>query len=133
MKFDRYKILIEHYTNQISSWDWPKIKDNAYTNCRANDSNDSVYGQSWLGTALGMYPSGKIYAFWTSNQTKADITKDECFIEALNKVAQDHEMHIDYSDDGDLLACVTVDEAAQVKRYITERDQELGEEIFNFD
>jgi len=131
MKFDRYKILIKHYTNEIIGWDWAKIKDNALTNCRVSEDEETVYGQSWLGTPFGIYPSGKVYAFWTSNQTRSDVTKDQCFVEALEKVAQDNDMFIDYSEDGDFLACVVVEELAQVKMYITSKDQELAESILS--
>lgn len=129
MKFDRYEILVNHYKAQILSWDWEKIKDNALTNCRADDDNNVVYGQAWLGTALGLYPSGKIYTFWTTNQKRSDIIKDECFREALEAIAEVNGMFIDYSEDGDFLALTSVDVADQVKGYITQKDQELGEEI----
>lgn len=133
MSFDRYKILIAKYTNEIEAWGWDKIKANAYENCVADRDSETVCGKAWLGTPLGLYPSGKIYAFWTSNQTKADMIKDQCFVEALDKAAQDNGMFIDHNDEGDFLACVVIDEDTQVRRYVTDEDQELGESLLNCD
>jgi hypothetical protein len=128
MTFNRHATLVKHYKNEVSGWDWAKIKEAALENCRTNDDQDSVYGISWLGTPLGIYPSGKIYAFWTSNQTRADVAKDEAFIEALEAVAEEQGMFIDY--DEDIFACIHVTNKEEVKGFITSEDADLAEQIF---
>jgi hypothetical protein len=101
MPFDRYEILFNHYAEKIGKWDWVEIERRLTDyepegfDARYDDPLEGVY----IGTTRGVFPSGKIYAPWTTNQTRADVIKDECFSEALQSEAQRRGMFIDYFDD----------------------------------
>ncbi len=55
------------YKPQIRGWNWEHIKANLGKFFKQEDGEP--YATMWVGTQLGIMPSGKIYAFWTSNQT----------------------------------------------------------------
>lgn len=119
MAFNRYDILTAKYTKEIEQWDWDCIKEDALTNCFVDE--DNIIASSWLGTPFGIYPSGKIYTFWTSNQTRSDVIKDACFIEALERVAEENGMFISY--DEDISAQIVVEDIFRPEiRFITEED-----------
>jgi hypothetical protein len=128
MKFDRYEILTNKYRKEIEQWDWKKIQADALTNCFVDDENNTIVASSWLGTPLGIYPSGKIYTFWTTNQTRSDVIKDECFIEALEAVADKHGMFINYDDD--IFAQMVLDHLNQVVSFVTEDEEKKAQELF---
>lgn len=100
MAFDRYKILTKHYENRILSWDWERIENQLfdYTPEGFDPKYDDALVGTWLGTTLGVFPSGKIYAPWTTNQTRSDVIRDECFSDALEKVASLKGFAVDYCD-----------------------------------
>ena len=98
-KFNSHEILLSHYIDRIrSEWRWNKIVQDAMQNPRTDEFGE-VYGSTWLGNTLGIYPSGKIYTFWTSNQTSSDIRRDEAFSEALEALAKEHGGFIEHEDD----------------------------------
>lgn len=124
--FDSHKILVNHYTKQIESdFNWDKIKQEVYTNCRVDE--DQIIGSVFLGTVFGLTPSGKVYAFWTTNQTRSDVRRDEAFNEALEKVADKHELFVDYFDDG-IFVCKLVD-FEDAKGYVSQDDEDLAQEL----
>ena len=127
MTFNRYEVLVKHYTEEVSAWNWNKIVSDSLTNCFLDEENN-IIASSWLGTPFGIYPSGKVYAFWTSNQTRSDVTKDECFIEALEAVAESHGMFINYEED--IFAQMVLDSPDQVVQYITNDEEEKARELF---
>jgi len=47
-------------------------------------------GSSYLGSVMSLYPSGKFYMPWTSNQTNDDVDRDSRFGAALDKAASKH-------------------------------------------
>lgn len=61
----------------------------------------------WLGTALGLTPSGKIYTpFACSNVTEAEAEADEEWRERLEAEAEERGMYIsDLDSGGDIYAC----------------------------
>ena len=128
MAFNRYDILVAKYTKEISAWDWKAIQSSAWSNCFIDEENNIV-ASCWLGTPFGIYPSGKVYAFWTSNQTRSDVIKDECFIEALEAVAESHGMFINYEDD--IFAQAMLDSPEQVLGYVTSEDEEKAKELMS--
>lgn len=102
MTLNRYDILTNHYTTQIHQWNWKDIVSrlSPYEPEGFNPKFDDPLEGAWLGTVLGLYPSGKIYAPWTTNQTRSDVVKDECFMAALEGVAASYGLFLDFQDDG---------------------------------
>lgn len=80
--------LCPDYTAEIESWDWNGIVED----CAANE------GACYLGSVLSLYPSGKVYAFWATNQSRWDEVCDEAFQEALETVAEKHGLYVGGSD-----------------------------------
>ncbi len=134
--FDRYKTLTAHYKNEIEFWNWEGIKKDALANCYydASEFSDFITASTYLGSILHIFPSGKYYMPWTTNQTRSDCIRDECFSDALNAVALEHGLYITGSEgDGcDLLAQCLIDFADYDKmkdqiRFIT------GDHFDNFE
>jgi len=98
-KFNSHGILVTHYVTEIRKWNWNELLITAKSNMQADEWGDQ-YGQAWLGTTIGMSPSGKIYTCWTSNQTRSDIRRDEAFYEALDTVAEANGGWISWGDCG---------------------------------
>lgn len=88
---------IDYRQEVLDSWKWDKIKAEISSNIYL-DEEGQPHGSMLLGTILNTYPSGKIYAPWTSNQTPEDINRDRQFNEALEAVAEEYGVHIDYFD-----------------------------------
>jgi hypothetical protein len=86
--------LKKRYTEDIKKWNWVKIKEGAMNNLQIRSDEDGVEGLDYLGSVLQMYPSGKIYAPWTTNQTTFDVVKDQTFKECLDAVAEKHGLYI---------------------------------------
>ena len=82
---DRHETLKRKYAAEIASWDWPGIVADAKENRVEED--DSTRGVCYLGTVMAIYPSGKYYMFWCTNQTRHDEQRDEAFGEALEEKA----------------------------------------------
>lgn len=101
MSFDRYEILTNHYSQEIGRWDWVAIERSLtdYEPEGFDPQYDDPLVGVWIGTTLGVYPSGKIYAPWTTNQTRADVVRDECFSDALQQHASKYGFFVDYFDD----------------------------------
>lgn len=130
MKFDRYEILTRHYKKQIRDWNWESIKKDIKESCLINE-NDEIEGTSYLGSVLNIYPSGKLYTPWTTNQKRSDVIKDECFNDALEAVASEHGLFITGSDsDGcDVCAGMILD-YEDVIYFQTDKDEERAKELF---
>ena len=63
-------------------------------------TEDGVLVESrYFGDSINTFPSGKVWAFWTTNQSKADMIKDELFGEILEVVACEKGYSIDYNND----------------------------------
>lgn len=92
------------YKAQIMGWKWPKIVKDT----RKDALEHVVYGirdevehtdgcdgeghvgSSYLGSVMSLYPSGKFWMPWTTNQTNDDMDRDSRFGEALDEVASKH-------------------------------------------
>jgi hypothetical protein len=90
------------YIDEIREWDWEKLRRGA--ELQVPDGCDEPCWVNYVGGVLNLYPSGKIYAPWTSNQTARDVIRDEVFNEALDAVAEEHGAYIT-GDSGDIFAC----------------------------
>lgn len=42
----------------------------------------------FLGTIMNLQPSGKLYTFWTSNQSKRDVQRDQAYWNRLDWFAR---------------------------------------------
>lgn len=87
------------YEENIRSWDWAAIK----ADCLANSEEicGILTGYCWLGSVYLLTPSGKVYTFWTTNQTWRDVVKDSLWWEILEEIADEHGMSIGYPECGD--------------------------------
>lgn len=98
-KFDSHAILVEHYKAQIErEFRWDKIVHEASNESERNEWGDRI-GRVWLGTVLGLFPSGKIYTCWTAGLASSDIRRDEAYNDALEAVALQHNGGILFDDD----------------------------------
>jgi hypothetical protein len=98
MSFDRHEILKKHYAEEIREWKWDVIQERIERNARDEDCCETdgfdKYAYLYIGSVQCSTPSGKIYALWTSNQTRSDETKDQAWWEALEEVCEEHCMFI---------------------------------------
>lgn len=124
--FDRYEILTKHYSEEIKQWNWLGLVKEALSNCFYDSDNRQIVASVYLGSVLSIYPSHKYYMPWCSNQTRSDETKDSCFQEALEEIANSYGLFVTGSDsDGcDILLQKIVDKS-EVLGYITTEDQDL--------
>lgn len=100
--FDRYAILRSHYAKQIAEqWNFDTIKRECEANAEYDREADSTIGYCYLGSHLSIAPSGKYYMPWTTNQTSADETRDECFWSEFEKALESHGLFLGGPDTGD--------------------------------
>lgn len=89
MAFDRHAILKAHYAQQIArDWKWSAIVAKAMEYTEPSEDGDGLIGRCYLGSILNIAPSGKYYMPWTTNQTRADETRDAAFMEAFEEAAE---------------------------------------------
>lgn len=115
------------YRPEIEAWKWDYIKHQVEKNIFLDDSDsDNVKGSCWVGTTLGVMPSGKIYAMWTSNQTSEDVNRDQAFNEALEEVVSAKGFFVDWNDSNDLFIskAFTYQEVAKKAGYVVKEDPE---------
>jgi len=93
---------INRYEADIRKWDWAGLKADALRNPTEDiDGRGDVYYQTFLGTVFAIMPSGKYYMLWAcSNVSEEEASADEEFMEALEKVAEEHGMWVE-SGEGD--------------------------------
>lgn len=99
MRFDRHDILTTSYKHMIARWDWNDIfqRFQEYIPEGFDPTHDEPLEGVWIGTVFGVFPSGKIYAPWTTNQTRSDVVRDQCFSDALEAMAERRGLFVDYS------------------------------------
>jgi hypothetical protein len=90
MAFDRHAILTQHYLKELREWDWEAVKRGAQDNAEYDPEAEGKIGRVFLGTVFGLYPSGKYYMPWTTNQTSADETRDGAYHDALEQLAEEN-------------------------------------------
>lgn len=124
MSFDRHEILKKHYKEEILRWDWARIKAGLERNAQDEDccdiDGDDKYAYLYIGSVGSNTPSGKVYAFWTSNQTRSDETKDAAWFEALDEVCEEHACFVSCPEGAagdDIFLCKRFD-------YFTEDEEE---------
>ena len=89
--FNRYEILTRRYRQELREcFDWDRIKRAAEQNPDQPEGSAEEFGCHYLGSVFGIMPSGKFYMPWTTNQTRADVIKDQCYFDALQAMAAEH-------------------------------------------
>ena len=63
-----------------------------------------VVGRVFIGSQLCIWPSGKIYAPWTTNQTMRDMIMDQAFTEAFEELCDDYGLCYE-CESGDVFLC----------------------------
>ena len=72
--------LERRYREEFRSWNW----DLARTSAEEVEGDDGDrYAVAYLGSVFNLTPSGKVYAFWTTNQTAWDVFRDCIWWEVL--------------------------------------------------
>ncbi len=102
MAFDRHAILKAHYAAKIAAdWRLEAIKKECDSNKEEdNDNPGEMIGRCFLGSVFAIMPSGKYYMPWTTNQTRADETRDGAFMEAFEEFLESGGMWLE-SGEGD--------------------------------
>jgi hypothetical protein len=63
---------------------------------------EGMFGEKFRGRYLGdiidLQPSHKIYAFWTTNQTKRDVERDQAFWGRMERFAEKNGYYINFED-----------------------------------
>lgn len=85
--------LTAKYQAEIRSWNWAMIEAEAACNLYLGDG-DTIIGSCYLGSILGIMPSGKYYMAWTTNQTWRDIVMDSLYWDILEEIAEEHGLYI---------------------------------------
>ena len=110
-RFNSHEILVKHYVEQIREWKWNEIVNEANSNVQEDEWGER-HGICWLGTTMGLAPSGKIYTCWTTNQTSSDIRRDDAFWDALEEIADEKDGCITFEDDSVFFAIESLDQPA---------------------
>ena len=110
------KLFAEYLKDIRESFDWEGLKQECLDNLEEDYENpNQLIGACYLGSVMDLFPSGKYYTFWTSNQTEEDVLRDEIFWEALDKVTSEYGLHISNgeNDPTDVLAYLVVDKGEE--------------------
>lgn len=106
------KLFAEYLKNIRELFDWEGLKQECLDNLEEDYENpNQLIGACYLGSIMDLFPSGKYYTFWTSNQTEGDTFQDGIFGEALDTVANEYGLYISSgeNDPTDVLAYLVVD------------------------
>lgn len=99
-------VLTVEYLEEIRSWDWKAIskwfdQHGDSPDYYEDDDCGNRFVHQWIGTVFGLTPSGKVYAFWTTNQTEEDVLRDAAWWEALEIVAEENNCFVSTPDGAD--------------------------------
>ena len=78
--------MAQTYYSQILGWDWSKIA--VIADETRFQREDMQLGSTYLGSVMNIFPSGKYWMPWTTNQNSEDMRRDSAFAQALDKVAE---------------------------------------------
>ncbi|MCK4260810.1 MAG: hypothetical protein KAX49_17670 [Halanaerobiales bacterium] len=89
---------------EVADLDWIDIEDEI-------DEAEVEDGEkrTWLGNVYGLTPSGKFYAFWTTNQTEDDVERDSEWLEQLIDEAEKRGLWVDF-DNEDIFIGKTIED-----------------------
>lgn len=109
------ELLEKKYEQQIRIWftgetfSWVEVE-------AANwDEEGNTKFVNYIGSVMSVFPSGKYYTAWTTNQTNRDVLQDGCFRTAFEKVLSEHNMWLENGegDPTDLFICKSEDEESE--------------------
>ncbi|MDD5059461.1 MAG: hypothetical protein WC516_09970 [Patescibacteria group bacterium] len=63
-----------------------------------DENGEGYVRRNYLGSVFSIFPSGKFYMPWTSNQTHRDVFKDEIFREVLESALEYEDMSLENGD-----------------------------------
>lgn len=110
------KLLAEYLEDIHTFFDWEGIKQECLNSLEEDYENpNQLIGACYLGSIMDLFPSGKYYMPWTSNQTEEDTFQDEIYGEALDTVANEYGLYISSgeTDPTDVLAYLVVDKGEE--------------------
>jgi hypothetical protein len=114
MKFSEK--LKERYAAEIKEGSiWAAIEADKFDSIQIDEGRNIC--RNWgVGEAINIFPSGKIYMPWTTNQNMRDVIRDQAFNEALEEAAEAAGVCVDYYD-GYMSLCICDGDASE--SYIT--------------
>ena len=78
-----FEKLEEKYKKEIlERFNWENIKE------EMNEHEGKVF----IGSVFSMFPSGKFYMPWTTNQSAKGVLKDEVFSDVLDEILSEKDM-----------------------------------------
>ena len=109
--WERHKVdelLYKKYRQEIYDNFYPHLINFEVT----ENEEGSDYLSDYLGSVFSIFPSGKFYAPWTTNQTIRDVWHDRAFAEALESVLDEYGMWFESGegDPTDLFICTHLKE-----------------------
>lgn len=84
--------LFARYKEEIEQWNFDRL-----TFYVQEGFDGDFYESSYIDTVFGLTPSGKVYTFWTTNQTARDVIRDRAWWQAFEEVLES----LGYWHDGD--------------------------------
>lgn len=105
----------EEYTAQLrQDFNWDTLVEEAKDNPQESyDCDGRMFGYAFLGTVFSLTPSGKYYTPWAnSNASDNHAARDECWREALDKIAEEFGGWIENGEDDpcDIFFVVEIEE-----------------------
>ena len=104
---------IESCLPQDTGIDWKAVKAEISKAELTQNEDGQTCKMVWIGTQTSVMPSGKIYAFWTTNQTAYDLYLDDNFLDMLTKESEQHGLDYEFYS-GDLFIVQYVPEQIAV-------------------
>lgn len=94
--------LAKRYREEVEAWNWAAAEVGAKAVDPVElDGSDDYFHVIYIGNRTTTFPSGKLYAPWTTNQSDWDMFRDEVYGEVLEEVAGKHGASVLYGAFGD--------------------------------
>jgi hypothetical protein len=86
---------LQELEDKKDPFNWEYIK--SHLEIFEGDFGDKFRG-TYLGDVIDLQPSHKIYAFWTTNQTRRDEQRDSAFWHRLQRFAEKKNFYLAFED-----------------------------------
>jgi hypothetical protein len=109
---DVHELLVKKYSDDIKLNFKPEnLQFEEFESWDSFDDDESKIECAYVGSVFSIFPSGKFYMPWTTNQTIKDVWKDEAFSEALSNILESHNMWFQggEGDPTDIFICRSVE------------------------